>query len=125
MKVLVCGGRAFNDTLFLGAILELLHVKRPITSVVEGGAFGADRLARMWAIGHNISVQTFNADWILYGRRAGPVRNRKMHREARPDLVVAFQGGSGTADMVSVAQAAGTPVLKTWDLASVAKFLEP
>jgi hypothetical protein len=37
-----------------------------------------------------------------------------MLREGRPELVVAFKGGRGTAHMVTIAAAALVPVLKTW-----------
>jgi len=56
-------------------------------------------------------VTTFDADWKL-GKKAGPLRNQRMIDEGRPDLVVAFPGGKGTADMVRRAEAAGVKVLK-------------
>lgn len=46
------------------------------------------------------------ADWRARGKRAGAIRNREMLRH-KPDIVVAFAGGRGTADMVSVAARAG------------------
>ncbi|MEM9912925.1 MAG: hypothetical protein AAF922_19365 [Pseudomonadota bacterium] len=45
------------------------------------------------------------------GRAAGPIRNKEMLDEGCPDLVVAFPGGRGTANMVKQAQAAGVEVL--------------
>lgn len=44
------------------------------------------------------------------GKAAGPIRNQRMLDEGKPDLVVAFPGGRGTADMVRRAKAAGVPV---------------
>ena len=46
------------------------------------------------------------ADWTKHGKAAGPIRNQKMLDEC-PDLVVAFPGGKGTADMVRRAMKAG------------------
>lgn len=37
---------------------------------------------------------------------------KKMLDEGKPDLVVAFPGGPGTAHMVRIARAAGVRVLK-------------
>lgn len=112
MRVLVCGGRDFSDRVFLNRVLLVVDAKCPITTVIEGGAAGADRMARAWAERHGVEVVTFPADWELYGRRAGPVRNLKMLREGRPDLVVAFPGGRGTAHMVRSAREAGVRVLE-------------
>ena len=50
------------------------------------------------------------ADWKRYGRGAGPARNQAMLVEFNPQLLVAFPGGKGTADMVRRAQKAGVRV---------------
>ena len=42
MRVLVTGGRTFQDRDWLWAGLDLLHSKRAITEIIEGGATGAD-----------------------------------------------------------------------------------
>ena len=81
-----------------------------MTEIIEGGAKGADKLAREWAASRGIPVRTFKADWRRYGRGAGPQRNEQMLDEGKPDLVVAFPGGSGTASMMRLARAAGVRV---------------
>lgn len=112
MRVLVCGGRDFNDSLTLGSWLGGIHKNNgPITLLIEGGARGADFMARKFAEWAGIPVKTFPADWDTLGNAAGPIRNRQMLVEGKPDLVVAFEGGRGTADMVSQAKAAGIKVL--------------
>jgi hypothetical protein len=100
LTVLVCGGRFFGDRAWLGSVLGEIHRVTPITKIVEGGALGADRLARQWAVARGIAVSTFEADWKVHGRAAGPMRNARMLDLAKPDMVVAFPGGSGTANMV-------------------------
>jgi len=40
-----------------------------------------------------------------------------MLHDGRPELVLAFRGGRGTARMVTIATAALVPMLKTWRLA--------
>lgn len=114
MRVLVCGGRDFTDFNTLFGVMDRITTKRPITHVIEGGATGADRLAREWATSRGIAVSTFPANWELHGKRAGPVRNCRMLREGHPDLVVAFKGGRGTAHMVRISRDAGVRVLETW-----------
>jgi len=50
----------------------------------------------------------------MYGKAAGPIRNREMFKK-RPDLVVGFHENifqsKGTKDMISVARHDGTPYL--------------
>jgi predicted Rossmann-fold nucleotide-binding protein len=111
MKILVCGGRDYKDAGAVSHALDTLHAKKHITLIIEGGAPGADRLAREWAEANGVPVQTFEAEWERYGRRAGPLRNKRMLDEGRPDGVVASPGGTGTADMVKQAEAGG---LKVW-----------
>lgn len=80
--------------------------KQPIT-VISGGARGADFLARCYAKYCGWEYQEFLADWKKYKAAAGPIRNQWMLDEGKPDLVIAFPGGKGTADMVSRARKAG------------------
>lgn len=112
LAVLVCGGRDFSDAAMLRAQLDRLHAARPIAVLIEGDARGADKLAGEWAEAHGVTVRRFPADWQRYGRSAGPRRNQQMLDEGRPDLVVAFPGGKGTAGMVKLARAAGCEVIE-------------
>jgi hypothetical protein len=49
MRVLVCGGRSFDDLPLLDRTLDELHAERPIAAVIHGGAVGADTMAHFWA----------------------------------------------------------------------------
>jgi YspA, cpYpsA-related SLOG family len=110
MKVLVCGGRHFRSPVQVFRALDRLHQEKPITELMQGGATGADQFAREWAATKpEIKRYVCHADWETHGRAAGPIRNEKM-LTWKPDLVVAFPGGFGTADMVRRAEAAGVPV---------------
>ena len=120
MRVLVCGGRNYDDWAFIVNVLDRVHARQPITLLIEGGATGVDHLARRWAMARGIEVVTYRADWDRYQHRAVPIRNAQMLREGRPELVLAFKGGRGTAHMVTIAAAALVPVLKTWRLADQA-----
>lgn len=111
MRVLVCGGRDYRDRERVAEALSELAAKYGRLTIIQGGAPGADALAREWTFlqpySHLINEP---ADWKTYGRAAGPIRNQKMIDEHRPELVLAFPGGRGTADMVRRAKAAGVPV---------------
>lgn len=58
------------------------------------------------------SFKEFPADWDKYGKRAGYLRNVQMLDEGKPDLVVAFPGGKGTAMMVKLAKERGVRVIE-------------
>lgn len=106
MRVLVCGGRTYAEQ---GRVSEVLDELRP-TELITGGAKGADRLAENWARFNRVPVDVFPAQWAVHGRGAGPIRNQQMIDAGQPELVLAFPGGSGTADLVARAQAANIPI---------------
>jgi len=110
MRVLVTGGRDFVDWQLLCETLDGLHSERQFTLLIHGDAKGADRLAGEWAKIRDVEIHASPADWKKHGRAAGPIRNREMLKE-EPQLVVAFPGGKGTADMVAVATKAGIEVV--------------
>ncbi len=121
-RVLICGGRDLDRSAVFnylnqhaqGDITEALGSKAwPVTAVIHGGARGADEGAGMWAEREGIKPTVFKADWRKHGKAAGPIRNRKMLEEGKPDLVIAFQGGKGTASMIALAREVGVRVLLT------------
>ena len=79
-----------------------------ITVLIEGEAKGADSLARNWAIANKIKLLMFPAQWNKYGKAAGPIRNKQMLVEGKPELVVAFLAphSIGTRNMIAQARAA-------------------
>jgi hypothetical protein len=108
MKILVCGGRDFNDNFLLEKTLnEYLHLN---PTIIEGGVQGADRMAGDWAEKNNIPYEVFFAEWKRFGKKAGLLRNQKMLDEGKADFVIAFPGGNGTADMIKRAKKANVPV---------------
>ena len=112
MRVLVCGGRDYRD---IGAVfreLNALHRATPISALIEGGAHGADELAALWADNAKVSRERYAADWKTHGKAAGPYRNATMIQQGKPDLVVAFPGGRGTADMIARAERAAVKVVR-------------
>lgn len=111
MILIVCGGRDYADWDRMCSVMDGIAAQLNITLVRHGAARGADRLADRWARSRGIVVDPCPADWAGYGKAAGPRRNAAMlMRYPRPDGVVAFPGGRGTADMIGRARAAGLPV---------------
>lgn len=113
MRVIVCGGRDYQDYKHVIACLDALRAKHGIELVIEGGANGADSHGGIWADNNGITRCTVHANWNKHGNRAGPIRNGDMLEKLNPDCVVAFPGGAGTADMVRQAKAAG---VKVWEV---------
>jgi len=100
--------------------------------VIEGDAWGADRIAgwwceespmhespgvidEAWGVPHLLHEQ-YPARWDLHKKAAGPKRNTQMLVEGKPTLVVAFSvdfaNSVGTNDMIKQATKAGVPVIK-------------
>lgn len=110
MRVLICGGRDFNNVAFIWSRLDRLHEQTPFTAIITGGARGVDAIASEWAVTKpGIQRYVCKADWDKHGRAAGPIRNARM-LEWNPDLVVAFPGGRGTADMMRRAHEASVRI---------------
>lgn len=113
LRVLVCGGRNYGNVARVAQELDALGRAYGTLVIIEGGATGADAIARAWwrhyARGE---LYTVRADWKRHGKAAGPIRNQLMVEAYKPQLVLAFPGGRGTADMVRRAKAAGIQVLE-------------
>lgn len=113
MRILVCGGRAFADAAFVDEVLSIALEDHP--DLVIGAGYdpsdprfqGTDQLAVEWAKAHGVPGFCYPAFWQTDGRSAGPRRNQRQLEKFKPDLLVAFPGGDGTADMVRRAEAAG------------------
>lgn len=113
-RVLVCGGRDFSDRALFDRVMAPYRTQACV--IITGCAPGADAMARSWAQTWGVPLDWHKADWKLHGRAAGPLRNRRMLDEGKPDLVIAFPGGRGTDDMCRQAEAVGVPVFRFVEL---------
>ena len=111
MIVLVTGGRDYDDRDTVRQTLDRVHAEHHIRLLVHGCATGADTLAAIWAMERGIQPAGCPALWDFYGKPAGTIRNGAMIL-LRPELVVAFPGGDGTANMVGQALQARIRVIK-------------
>lgn len=113
MKIIVTGDREWTDK---KAIWWALYGFPKDTELNHGACRGADTLADEvaselgWAV-----ISPWFADWDGFGLAAGPIRNKAMLEESKPDIVIAFHSdlskSKGTKDMCSQAKAAGVPVI--------------
>jgi hypothetical protein len=101
MRVLCCGDRNWTSYEIIRRELEKL---RPDTFIIEGCANGVDSISGDVATQLGYIVLEFPADWKKYGRAAGPIRNKQMLDEGKPDLVLAFhtdiENSKGTKNMI-------------------------
>jgi hypothetical protein len=111
MRVLVCGGRDYRDCEHVCEVLSGIHAETPIEAIIHGNARGADSWGGVWAFRSKVKCWPVPAEWAKYGKSAGGRRNQKM-LGLKPDLVVAFPGGHGTADMVRRSRKAGIRVIE-------------
>lgn len=110
MRILVCGHREFDDWQLIEETLDP-YIEKGLV-IIEGEAKGADFLARVWAKFNGVPYEAYPADWKTYGKGAGPIRNKQMLVEGKPDLVVAFlaEGSIGTKNMIKQAMDYGVEV---------------
>ena len=114
MRVIVCGGRDYDNYSHLRDVLSTIDDWSNSNMVIAHGdcPTGVDHFADTWApVYTDHEAHKYPANWSKYGNSAGPIRNAQMLEHFKPDLVVAFPGGKGTADMVKKAQAAGVTVI--------------
>lgn len=112
MKVLVCGGRNYFNSNRMFAVLDRFHERFEITQIISGGKDGADGLAWEWAMMRQIQCVSTPAEWKKLALAAGPIRNRRQADELKPEVGIAFPGGTGTHDMVDYLESKGVVVHK-------------
>jgi hypothetical protein len=111
MRVIVCGGRDYNDVRTVWHVLGSLD---PNTTLVHGACrTGLDALADAFWTSHHPTTEPERhpADWDRHGRAAGPMRNTDMAAKGAT-ICIAFPGGRGTENMVEQAKLHSIPVLR-------------
>lgn len=110
MIVIICGDRNWTDE---DTIDEYIKTLPPKSTIIHGNCRGVDKIAAKLGTIRGHRVIPNSAEWNKYGRWAGPIRNRHMLEEGKPDLVVAFHDdlsqSKGTSDMLGQAEARGIP----------------
>ena len=112
-RIIVAGGRDFNNYILLSETMDAVLERYTLSEVqiVSGCCRGADALGELYAKEHGIPLKRFPADWLAYGKAAGPVRNRKMAEYASEGegALIAFwdRKSRGTASMIRLAKKYG------------------
>jgi hypothetical protein len=96
MKVIVTGGRDFNDVDLIWKVLNSFPLN--ITTIVHGNCpTGLDSHAKEWCQVFGVDQLPYDADWTKFGRSAGPKRNIQMIEENMDAFfLLSFPGGKGT-----------------------------
>lgn len=112
MRIIVAGGRTFNDYPLLKKTLDeyIFGGNDPddlvfdLVEIVSGTANGADKLGEKYAIENIFNIKRFPADWDKYQKRAGYIRNEEMAKYA--NACVCFWDGEskGTKHMIDLAK---------------------
>lgn len=113
VRVLITGSRNWtNQGLIQWALtVGTRHFAAAEVTVVHGACpDGADDIADRLAVKMGLTIERYPADWKLFGRRAGFVRNMEMVN-TRPDVCLAFIRNSsrGASMCANLAEQAGIP----------------
>ena len=105
-NIAIVGSRDFNDFELLDNritswLKQTISIDRIV--IVSGGAKGADTLAEKFADKYGFEKLIYRANWDIYGKRAGFIRNRDIIKCA--DIVFAFWDGEskGTKNSIDLA----------------------
>jgi len=109
VSIIICGGRDFKDYEFLKNKINsfqdwLVQYNETIGTIHQGGARGADALAKRYAYERSIDCITHEAEWDKYGKSAGIKRNLRMLAFANPKYTIGFMGGRGTSHMIEISK---------------------
>ncbi len=110
MKVIIAGGRQFNDYSLLFDVCSHMLQNQKEVEIVSGTAGGADKLGERFAQEKGYALKQFPANWEKFGKGAGYIRNKEMAEYA--DALVCFWDGKskGTKHMIDLAEKQGIRV---------------
>lgn len=108
MRVIIAGGRDFNNYHILEKMCDYYIGKRENIEIISGKARGTDSLGEKYAKERATTVKEFPADWDRYNKAAGHIRNKQMAEYASEDngCLIAFWDGKsrGTKNMIENAK---------------------
>ena len=111
MRVIVAGSRTINDRELVFKTIETSGLE--ITTVISGCcSSGVDKLGEAWAASKGIPVDRYPANWEIYGRMAGPIRNGVMAQKADALILVWDGKSAGSSSMKSAATNRGLKIVE-------------
>lgn len=116
MRVVITGGREFDDAVLFLTVMDTFHAKRNITHLVHGGAIGCDKMSAAWAEMNNIRVSEYKPDYDKYPPKVAPLRRNEVMVDTGPKYVIAFPGKNGTRHTLEYALSKGIKVIDMVDL---------
>lgn len=110
MKIIVAGGRDFNDKKRAFKKLDKLRKGREEVTIIHGDAEGADKIGGLYAKERKLDMVIFPANWEGRGNSAGHIRNSAMG-DYGTHLLAFWDGKShGTKSMIDIATRKGLKV---------------
>jgi len=117
LRIIIAGGRDFQNYNLLSSTLETyiremrsMNISENQIVFISGTARGADTLGEQFARRQNYTVKQFPANWNLFGKRAGYIRNEQMAKysvaNGNRGVLFAFWDGQskGTKHMIELAR---------------------
>ena len=103
MKLAIVGCRDYNNKKFIFDSIKKEYNINEITCIISGGCSGVDNIAEEFARENNIKTIIYKPNWKLYGRAAGPIRNKLIIEDC--DQVLAFwdNKSKGTKSSIDIA----------------------
>ena len=111
-KIAISGSRTITSKKIIDIIHKTLH-RIQLEEDVEvnrfqnvhfilGGARGVDKVVEKYCVKNNITHTVFEAEWDLYGKRAGYIRNKVMADHS--NYLISFWDGEsrGTKAMIDL-----------------------
>lgn len=110
-KLAIIGSRTFYDYTKLEHLATNICDKLGITTIVSGGAKGADLLGERFADEKNLKKLIFIPDWDKHGKSAGYKRNVDIVTNS--DIVLALWDGEskGTQHSMNIAKSQNKHVI--------------
>lgn len=103
MRTVIAGSRDIGMS-HVRAAMEACPWRDQITTVISGGARGADTWGEVWAHQAGIPVEQYLAAWQRYGKSAGMRRNAEMASVADALVAVWDLASPGTRNMIELAE---------------------
>lgn len=118
MKLIIAGGRKLNvSSRFIKDCIDIFGINWSkkekedyLTEIVSGCATGIDSSGEDFAFQYSVKLKRFPADWGIHGKKAGPIRNRKMAEYADTLLLIWDGESRGSANMKKEMQFLGKRV---------------